>query len=130
MSLNHFHIIFILASLLCSFFFCYWGVQENNIGAIIASICMSLALMIYLLKAFVFLKNAKGLLSFALCALLLGYTSELCSCSVCFGSPNDLAVKGMANGIVVLLFIVGFLWLTFAAFFIRLWKRAKAFGEQ
>lgn len=48
------------------------------------------------------------------------------SCSVCFGGDADsLAMKGMSNGILTLLVCVLFLWMSFGAFFVYLWKKAK-----
>ena len=58
--------------------------------------------------------------------VLLLVTGSAWSCSVCFGGdPDSLAVIGMSNGILTLLLFVLFLWCSFGAFFIYLWKKSK-----
>jgi len=46
-------------------------------------------------------------------------------CSVCYGAPDDPMTKGMNNGIWVLLGVVGFVQIGFAALFFTFWKRAR-----
>jgi len=47
------------------------------------------------------------------------------ACPVCFGSPNDPMVKGTANGVFVLLGVIGFVQVGFAALFWSFWRRAR-----
>jgi hypothetical protein len=48
------------------------------------------------------------------------------ACAVCFGAPGDPMVKGVNNGIWVLLGLVGFVQLGFIALFWSFWRRARA----
>ena len=47
------------------------------------------------------------------------------ACPVCFGAPNDPMVKGMNNGIWVLLGVVGVVQIGFIAMFWSFWRRAR-----
>ena len=47
------------------------------------------------------------------------------ACPVCYGSPGDPMVKGTNNGVWVLLGIIGFVQIGFAAMFWSFWRRAK-----
>lgn len=47
------------------------------------------------------------------------------ACSVCYGAPGDPMVKGMNNGIWVLLGLVAFVQLGFVALFWSFWRRAR-----
>ncbi|HVT43510.1 MAG TPA: hypothetical protein VMT00_03890 [Thermoanaerobaculia bacterium] len=47
------------------------------------------------------------------------------ACPVCYGEPDSAMTKGMNNGILVLLGIVGFVQLGFVALFWSFWRRAK-----
>ena len=46
-------------------------------------------------------------------------------CSVCWGAPDDPMVKGVNKGIYVLLGLVGFVQIGFAALFWSFWRRAR-----
>lgn len=48
------------------------------------------------------------------------------ACPVCWGNPDDPMVKSANNGIWVLLGVVAFVQIGFAALFISLWRRARA----
>ncbi len=48
------------------------------------------------------------------------------ACPVCFGSPDDPLVKGASNGVWVLLGVIGFVQIGFAALFWSFWRRARA----
>lgn len=47
------------------------------------------------------------------------------ACPVCFGSPDDPMVKGVNNGIWVLLGLVGVVQIGFVALFWSFWRRAR-----
>ena len=58
--------------------------------------------------------------------LLILFTGQAASaCPVCYGSPGDPMVKGTNNGVWVLLGIIGFVQIGFAAMFWSFWRRAK-----
>ena len=63
------------------------------------------------------------LLAAALIVILLA--PHALACAVCYGAPNDPMVKGMNNGIWVLLSIIGFVQLGFVALFWSFWRRAR-----
>ena len=47
------------------------------------------------------------------------------ACPVCFGSPDDPMVKGVNNGIWVLLSLVGLVQIGFVALFWSFWRRGR-----
>jgi hypothetical protein len=47
------------------------------------------------------------------------------SCPVCFGAPDDPMVKGVNNGIWILLALVALVQAGFAALFWSFWRRAR-----
>jgi len=47
------------------------------------------------------------------------------ACPVCFGSPDDPMIKGVNNGIWVLLSLVGLVQIGFVALFWSFWRRAR-----
>lgn len=57
--------------------------------------------------------------------LLLAVAPSAFACPVCWGAPDDPMVKGVNNGIWVLLGLVGFVQIGFAALFWTFWRRAR-----
>lgn len=57
--------------------------------------------------------------------LILLVANDASACPVCWGNPDDPMVKSANNGIWVLLGVVGFVQIGFAALFISLWRRAR-----
>jgi len=57
--------------------------------------------------------------------LTLFATQAVSACPVCFGAPDDPMVKGVNNGIWVLLGVVGFVQIGFIALFFSFWRRAR-----
>ena len=57
--------------------------------------------------------------------LLLAFAPAVFACPTCFGAPNDPMVKGVNNGIWVLLSLVGLVQLGFVALFWSFWRRAR-----
>ncbi|HVE69744.1 MAG TPA: hypothetical protein VNI54_00140 [Thermoanaerobaculia bacterium] len=60
-----------------------------------------------------------------LALLVLFLAPEALACAVCYGNPGDPMVKGMNNGIWVLLGLVGFVQIGFVAMFWSFWRRAR-----
>ena len=58
-------------------------------------------------------------------AVLLLLAPAAFACPVCFGSPDDPMVKGVNNGIWVLLSLVGLVQIGFVALFWSFWRRAR-----
>ena len=59
----------------------------------------------------------------SLAILLFAQTAS--ACPVCFGAPDDPMVKGVNNGIWVLLGLVALVQVGFAAMFWSFWRRAR-----
>lgn len=57
--------------------------------------------------------------------LLLLIAPSAFACAVCWGAPDDPMVKGVNNGIWVLLGLVGFVQIGFVALFWTFWRRAR-----
>jgi hypothetical protein len=56
---------------------------------------------------------------------ILAFTPAAFACPVCFGAPDDPMVKGVNNGIWVLLGLVAVVQVGFAAMFWSFWRRAR-----
>jgi hypothetical protein len=63
-------------------------------------------------------------LALAVLALLL-VTQPAFGCPVCYGAPGDPMVKGTNNGMWVMLGVIGFVQIGFAAMFWSFWRRAR-----
>ena len=62
----------------------------------------------------------------AVLALFALFTAAVSSaCPVCYGAPDSALTKGMNNGIIVLLGIIGFVQLGIVALFYSFWRRAQ-----
>ena len=67
----------------------------------------------------------------AVLALFALFTAAVSSaCPVCYGAPSSPMTKGMNNGIVILLGIIGFVQLGFVALFWSFWRRAQRLRRQ
>jgi len=58
-------------------------------------------------------------------AMLILLAPAVFACPVCFGAPDDPMVKGVNNGIWVLLSLVGLGQVGFVALFWSFWRRAR-----
>jgi hypothetical protein len=58
-------------------------------------------------------------------AVLILLAPAAFACPVCFGSPDDPMIKGVNNGIWVLLSLVGLVQIGFVALFWSFWRRAR-----
>lgn len=65
----------------------------------------------------------KRIVVLALITLLTAAVSS--ACPVCYGAPSSPMTKGMNNGIIILLGIIGFVQLGFVALFWSFWRRAQ-----
>lgn len=61
----------------------------------------------------------------SLILLLILIAPAAFACPVCFGAPDDPMVKGMSNGIWVLLSLVALVQIGFVAMFWSFWRRAR-----
>jgi hypothetical protein len=58
-------------------------------------------------------------------AMVVMLATPAFACPVCYGAPDDPMVKGVNNGVWVLLGLVGFVQLGFVAMFWSFWRRAR-----
>ncbi len=71
-------------------------------------------------------RGTEGPRNLVVIALIVLFTAQTASaCPVCYGSPGDPMVKGTNNGVWVLLGIIGFVQIGFAAMFWSFWRRAR-----
>ena len=56
---------------------------------------------------------------------ILFFAPAALACPVCFGAPDDPMVKGVNNGVWVLLGLVALVQVGFAAMFWSFWRRAR-----
>jgi hypothetical protein len=61
----------------------------------------------------------------ALLLVMVLFAQAAAACPVCWGDPNDPMVKGVNNGIWVLLGLVALVQVGFAAMFWSFWRRAR-----
>ena len=52
------------------------------------------------------------------------------ACPYCYGASDDPMAKGMNNGIMVLLGVIGSVQLGFVALFVAVWRRTKRYQER
>ena len=65
-------------------------------------------------------------LAVAAIVLLTGLVAEAATaCAVCFGDADDAMTRGMNNGILTLLGVVGIVQIGFVAMFVSFWRRGK-----
>jgi len=131
MSLRIFHIVFVVVTIVLSLYVALWGIrefsQERSVTALTVAILfllMAVGLMVYGRKTFRKLKDLPFVLVLIAGALLVAEPAM--ACAVCYGNPGDPMVKGMNNGIWVLLGLVGFVQIGFVAMFWSFWRRARA----
>lgn len=70
------------------------------------------------------MKKAGAVFVMVVLATLLG-ASEGSACTVCYGAADDSMTRGMNNGILTLLSVVGIVQLGFVAMFVSFWRRGK-----
>ncbi len=56
---------------------------------------------------------------------ILAFAQTAAACPVCFGAPDDPMVKGVNNGLWVLLGLVAAVQIGFGAMFWSFWRRAR-----
>jgi hypothetical protein len=131
MSLRAFHIVFVVVTIVLSLYVALWGFrefsEERSATALTLAILfaiMAVGLMVYGKKAFTKLRDLPFVALFVAAAALL-FAEPALACAVCYGNPGDPMVKGMNNGIWVLLGLVGFVQIGFVAMFWSFWRRSR-----
>lgn len=130
MSLRAFHIVFVIVTVALSLYVAVWGfqeyAQERSAGALALAILFlatAVALAIYGKRVYHKLKDLPFVTMCVVAALVLGEPAM--ACAVCYGNPGDPMVKGMNNGIWVLLGLVAFVQIGFVAMFWSFWRRSR-----
>lgn len=134
MSLKFFHILFIALSCMLSLVVGIWAIDAYRtdgsaswIGLAAVSFGGGAFLVVYGNR---FLHKMRKLgLAGLLVAGTLGHPSDLFACTVCLGSTDSLLRNGMNAGILALLGFAMFMIVSFAAFFIYLWRRARLVSQ-
>jgi hypothetical protein len=131
MSLKFFHIVFIVVSTLLCLFVAVWAFDAYRREGTAASLGLAAlafagggGLVVYGAR---FLQKARKLgLAGLLAAGMLGAPADLFACAVCLGNTQSSLRDGMNAGILALLGFAGFMIVSFAVFFVCLWRRARA----
>ena len=131
MSLRFFHILFIALSVLMSVVVGIWAIDAYRTDG--SLMWAALAVLGFASGAFLvvygnrFLQKTRKLGVAALVAAgTFGLPSKALACTVCLGNSQSLLRDGMNAGILALLGFAFFMIICFAAFFVYLWRRAKA----
>jgi hypothetical protein len=61
----------------------------------------------------------------AVAAVALAVAEPILACTVCMGAPDDPMTRGVSRGVWVLLGIVFFIQIAFAALFFSFWRRGR-----
>jgi hypothetical protein len=144
MGLRTFHIVFVTISTVMTFVFggwCWRYAESQQSGAYravaMASFGAGAALIVY---GFWFWKkiNTKGtgasgghkgaVVALVMLVWLLGRPG-IDACTVCFGQAEGPMIDGARNGVWLLFGLVGSVQLSFAAFFVYLWRRGRELSD-
>ena len=134
MSLRFFHILFIALSSLMCLVVGIWAIdayRTDGSATWLALAFLALAggglLVIYGSR---FLQKTRKLGVAAMAAAgTLGLPADLFACAVCLGNTNSSLRDGMNAGILALLGFAMFMIVSFAAFFVYLWRKSKAAAQ-
>jgi len=134
MSLRFFHILFIVVSALMSLVVGLWALNAYRTDP--SAMWIALAALAFagggLLVVYGnrFLQKTRKLGVVALVAAgMCGVPSDALACTVCLGNTDSLLRDGMNAGILALLGFALFMIVSFAAFFVYIWRRSKTAAE-
>ena len=131
MSLKFFHIVFITVSTLLCLVVGVWALDAYRgdgavtwIGLAVCSFVGGGLLVVYGTR---FLQKFRKLgIAGLLAAGTLAAPADALACAVCIGNTKSSLVDGMNAGILALLGFAGFMIVSFALFFVYLWRKAKS----
>jgi hypothetical protein len=131
MSLRFFHVLFIAVSALMSLVVGIWAIDAYRtdgsatwLGLAVLALAGGALLVVYGNR---FLQKTRMLGIAAMAAAgMLGMPVDLYACAVCLGNTNSSLRDGMNAGILALLGFALFMIVSFAAFFVYLWRKSKA----
>ena len=131
MSLKLFHIVFIAVSTLMCLVVGLWAVDAYRADG--AATWIALAAFAFGGGAFLVVYGNRFLAKFRklgiaglLAAGTLGVPGDVLACAVCLGNTQSSLRDGMNAGILALLGFALFMIVSFAVFFIYLWRKAKS----
>jgi hypothetical protein len=131
MSLKFFHIVFIAVSTLLCLVVGVWALDAYRSDGAATWVALAAGsfiggglLVVYGTR---FLQKFRKLgIAGLLAAGTLGAPPDALACAVCIGNTQSSLVDGMNAGILALLAFAGFMIVSFAAFFVYLWRKAKS----
>ena len=130
MSLKFFHILFITVSSLMCLVVGLWALDAYRADGAASWLALAAtafigggALVVYGSR---FMQKMRKLGIAALVAGPLAVPADVLACTVCLGNTESLLRDGMNAGILALLGFALFMIVSFAAFFVYLWRRSKA----
>ena len=131
MSLRFFHALFIAISTLLCLFVGIWAIDayrfDRSPGWIALAVLALAGGGVLVTYGTRFLQKTRGLaLAVAAAAGTVAAPADLLACAVCVGNTNSSLRDGMNAGILALLGFALFMIVSFAAFFIYLWRRSKS----
>jgi hypothetical protein len=131
MSLKFFHILFIAVSTLMCLVVGLWAINEYRAAGGASSIV--LAAVAFIGGGFLVVYGNRFLQKFRKLGIAglfvagtLGLPADAFACAVCLGNTQSPLRDGMNAGILALLGFAAFMIVSFAAFFIYLWRKAKS----
>ena len=131
MSLKFFHIVFITVSTLMCLVVGLWAIDAYRSDG--DAMWMALALGSFAGGACLVVYGTRFLQKFRklgvaglFAAGTLGWPADALACAVCLGNTQSSLRDGMNAGILALLGFAGFIIVSFAIFFIYLWRKARS----
>jgi O-antigen/teichoic acid export membrane protein len=131
MSLKFFHIVFISVSTLMCLVVGLWAFDayrtDGSATWVVLAACAFVGGACLVVYGTRFLQKFRKLGLSGLLALgALGAPSDALACAVCLGNSQSSLRDGMNAGILALLGFVLFMIVSFAVFFIYLWRKARS----
>jgi hypothetical protein len=131
MSLKFFHIVFITVSTLMCLVVGLWALDAYRtdgaatwMALAVGSLAGGACLVVYGTR---FLQKFRKLsVAGLLAAGTLGWPADALACAVCLGNTQSSLRDGMNAGILALLGFAAFIIVSFAIFFIYLWRKARS----
>lgn len=131
MSLKFFHILFIALSVLMCLVVGLWALDAYRSDGDASWVALAAAALVggggLVVYGTRFLQKARKLgIAGLLAAGTLAMPADVLACTVCLGNTQSSLRDGMNAGILALLGFALFMIVSFAAFFIYLWRRSRA----
>ena len=134
MSLRFFHLLFIAVSTLMCLVVGIWAVDAYRTDGSFTWLALAVVALVgggvLVVYGNRFLEKTRKLGVVTLAAAgALGTPADLVACAVCIGNTDSPLRDGMNAGILALLGFALFMIVSFAAFFVYLWRKSKAAAQ-